>query len=68
MLFRYLHHNGYLYHRKELGDQIIADQRWAEASRLRIDPSMSSVLPDEDPALIEFESAAAEAARAAVED
>jgi predicted RND superfamily exporter protein/CRP-like cAMP-binding protein len=28
----------------------IADQRWTEVSRLRIDPSMSSVLPDEDPA------------------
>ena len=27
----------------------IAEQRWAEAVRLRIDPSMSSVLPTDDP-------------------
>lgn len=29
LLFRYLHHNGFLYHHEYLGDHIIADQRWA---------------------------------------
>ncbi len=29
LLFRYLHRNGYLFHHPNLGDNIIADQRWA---------------------------------------
>ncbi|MCB9298201.1 MAG: hypothetical protein H6559_34540 [Lewinellaceae bacterium] len=29
MLFRYLHHSGFLYYHKNLGENIIADQRWA---------------------------------------
>ena len=29
LLFKYLHHNGFLYSHEHLGDSIIADQRWA---------------------------------------
>jgi hypothetical protein len=29
LLFKYLHHNGFLYYHEHLGDSIIADQRWA---------------------------------------
>ena len=29
LLFKYLHHNGFLYYHPNLGDNIIADQRWA---------------------------------------
>jgi GTPase SAR1 family protein len=29
LLFQYLHHSGFLYHHENLGDRIIADQRWA---------------------------------------
>lgn len=29
LLFNYLHHSGFLFYHENLGDQIIADQRWA---------------------------------------
>lgn len=32
LLFKYLHHNGFLYYHQNLGNKIIADQRWALAA------------------------------------